>query len=164
MNYRDIEINRIHWLISRQCNMAIKDTAVSRKMSASPYELVSCLQLSGVLERIGDYAISVSNYLLIISESKSFCSVGEDIHALGMGVVDLLTRSIESWINKDMAMAEQVIKEADEIVQKVVNNVESNVKAHNVPEYVREVVLFSLKRVAEGCKDISDLTFNMAMD
>jgi phosphate uptake regulator len=164
MNFRYAEINRVHGLIARQCNIAMKDATASRKMNVPLYELSSCLSLSRVLVSIGNHAISTSNYLVLISDVGDLRRVDECIYKTGEGISEILTNSIESWINKDIVLAEQMISDIDGVISSINDKVVSNIKAHNASEYVREIVLFSSKRIMENCRIITELAFNRAMD
>lgn len=163
MESRDKEIDRVYWLTSRQCNIYQKDMNASRKMNLPLYDLTACLSVSRVLESIGDHAILMSKYLLLIAAEGSVYRIDKDAHKGGMRIVELLNMSVKSWVERDLALAEKAIEEANDIIREADKTLELNVKPHQT-NAVREVMLVSSKRVAEYCKDISEYAFNIAME
>ncbi len=161
---RDREIDRIYWLTSRQCNIYQKDVAASHKMNLTLNELMNCLSVSRVLESIGDHAIVMSKYLLMVSESGNIYRIERDAHKIGMSIIELLSNSVKSWVDRDIVLAEQCIKDADEIIRAVTKASKDNIDNEKFNATAKEIIQFSSKRVSEYCKDIAEFSFNMAMD
>lgn len=164
MNTRDMEIDRVYWMISRQCNIYQKDINASRKMNLPLYDLTDCLSICRVLESIGDNAIVMARYLLMVAEGGSVYRIDKDAHKFGMRIVDLLNNSVKSWIDGDIQLAEATIKEANTIMDEVDKSTDIGIKGEIKPTSVREILLFCSDRVAEYCKDIAEFAFNKAMD
>jgi len=160
MDVRDTEVDRIYWLTSRQYNIYQKDVVVPYKNGLPLYELTACLFLSRVLEGVGDHMVAMSNFLASMGELKADKSVYE----LGEKVTNLLTNSVKSWIGRDLALAEQCIKEANEMGKRM-----DRLSAVNKSEgerliSTREAMMFSTRRMSEYCKSIAEFAFNMAME
>jgi phosphate uptake regulator len=164
MRSRDTEIDRIYWLTSRQYNIYQKDAMASHKTNLPLSEMTACLSLSRVLEGIGDYVISMSDYLMFIAKSSNSYVVDKDAHRLGQKMTELLSKSVKSWIEKDIVLAEQAVKEAEEVIRETNMISRPNVDPDTLFASPREVMLFTSKRIGECCKDIADFAFNMAME
>lgn len=164
LEYRDKEIDRIYWLTSRQCNMHQKDVTVSRKMNLSLYDLTSCLSVSRVLESIGDHSIVMSKYLLLVADSGKVYRINKDAHAIGLMIIDLINNSVKSWVDRDLMLAEQCIKDADKIIATVNETTKNNIEGEQYSATVKEITMFSSKRISEYCKDIAEFAINMAME
>ncbi|MCL1810612.1 MAG: phosphate uptake regulator PhoU [Methanomassiliicoccaceae archaeon] len=164
MRLRDTEIDRIYWLTFRQCIIYQKDASASQKMNLPLYEMTACLSLSRVLEYIGDYMVSMSSHLFLIEGFDSADTTDKDANNYGQRVNNLLTMSIKSWIEKDITLAEQSIKEADELLEEIKRFSRSDSSGDGIFASAREVVMFSSKRISEYCKNIAEFTFNIAME
>lgn len=165
MDSRDTEVDRIYWLTSRQYNIYQKDVAAPHKMSLPLYEMTACLFLSRVLEGIGDHAVSMSECLIAMGG----CNGGhpapdKNIHNLGQKVTDLLTKSVKSWITKDIMLAEQAIREAEELNKEMDVIALSNATKGDSFVSINETLLFSSRRMNELCKGIAEFAFNLAME
>ena len=161
MNSRDTEIDRIYWLTYRQYNIYQKDVTAPHKMGLPPYEMTACLFLSRVLEGIGDHAVMMSERLMSVG---NVTKGNKAVHDLGQEVTDLLTKSVKSWITKDLVLAEQAIKEADRIIKEATKISNKNNAADGSLTAFGEKMLSSLKRMSEYCRSIAEFTFNLAME
>ncbi|MDR2698064.1 MAG: phosphate uptake regulator PhoU [Candidatus Methanoplasma sp.] len=164
MRSRDMEIDRIYWLTSRQCNIYQKDAAASHKINLPLSEMTACLSMSRVLEGIGDYVITMSDYLIFIGKCGDVDNIDKDAHMFGLKINNLLAKAVKSWIEKDIALAEQSIKEADEMIRGTDMASRPNLAATSICASANEVIMFSSKRLSEYCKEIAVFAFNMAME
>jgi len=165
MGSRDTEVDRIYWLTSRQYNIYQKDVAAPHKLSLPLYEMTACLFLSRILEGVGDHAVMMSEYLFSMEESNNgFSAVDKNAHAIGQRVTELLTKSVKSWVTKDINLAEQSIKDADGLIREM--NLISLTNRARVDNFtsVSEMMLFSSRRMAEWCRGIAEFAFNLAME
>jgi phosphate uptake regulator len=164
METRDTEIDRIYWLTFRQCNIYHKDVPASQKSNLSLCEIAACLSLSRVLEGIGDYVVAMSEHLNSIARSDKTELSDVNANRLGQKMNDLLTKSVKSWIEKDILLAEQSIKEADEVLDEINGFSISGTDREGLFISAGEVMMFCSKRISEYCKNIGEFTFNLAMD
>jgi len=164
MGARDVEVDRIYWMISRQYNIYQRDISAPHKMGISLYEMTACLFLSRVLEAIGDHAVMMSEHLIALGENSKEFNTNNNMHNLGREVTELLTKTVKSWVNKDIILSEQSIKNADEIIRNA-NRTASAIKTTEVvPTPIYDAMLFSSSRMAEYCKSIAEFAFNLEME
>jgi len=161
MDSRDTEIDRIYWLTSRQYNIYQKDVTSQHKTGLPPYEMTACLFLSRVLEGISDHAVMMSESLISMGDTAKGNNL---IHKLGQDVTDLLTKSVKSWTSKDIALAEQSIRGADNIIRETIKISNSKNAADGSLTAAVETMLFSLRKMSEYCKNIAEFAFNLAME
>ena len=163
MEKRDIEVDRIHWLISRQTNIYKKDPWLCKKTGSNIIELTNHIGASKVLERIGDHTVLLSKNLTAQMEEKKAVAVDKSIRDIGKEIINLYNDSVNSWLKTDMDAAEKCIEEGEKIVAKierVFKRVEINLEAGSTTS----LSVGSAKRIAEYCMDISELTINAAMN
>jgi len=165
MSARDTEVDRIYWLTSRQYNIYQKDVAAPHKMSLPLYEMTACLFLSRVLEGIGDHAVSMSECLIAMGGGNGgHVAPDKNVQNLGQKVTDLLTKTVKSWITKDIMLAEQAIKEAEELNREMDAIALSSATKGDSFVSINETLLFSSRRMNEMCKGIAEFAFNLAME
>ena len=163
MESRDTEIDRIYWLTARQYSSYQKDVGAPHKMGLPQYEMTACLFLSRVLEDVGDHVVAMSKFLQSMDESPDKLSADKNALNLGERVTNLLTKSVKSWITKDIVLAEEAIKGAEEITREM-DKMSVVSKTINSNFTIRDAVLFSAKRMSEYCKSIAEFSFNLAME
>ncbi|MCL1810871.1 MAG: phosphate uptake regulator PhoU [Methanomassiliicoccaceae archaeon] len=160
---RDIEVDRVHWLISRQNNIYKKDPWLCKKIGSSLCELTNHIAVSRILERIGDHTVLLSKNLMALMDGKKAEAVDKGIMEIGKEITVLYTESIKGWLKTDMVVAEWCIEEGERLVKKIektFKKVEVNLETASSTS----LIAGSAKRIAEYCVDISELTINAAMD
>ncbi len=68
---RDIDADRLNWLIARQTNMIMLHASLSRKMGISPDLAMHYYILSRIIERVGDHAVRIAEHTLPIIEVET---------------------------------------------------------------------------------------------
>ncbi|MCL2032875.1 MAG: phosphate uptake regulator PhoU [Methanomassiliicoccaceae archaeon] len=160
---RDVEIDRVHWLISRQNSIYKKDPWICKKIGSNLCELTNHIAVSRILERIGDHTVLLSKNLMMLMDDKKAEAVDKGIRETGKEIMKLYSESITGWLKTDINIAEQCIEEGEKIVRKI----EKTFKKMEVDVYTASsasLIAGSSKRIAEYCIDISELTINAAMD
>lgn len=163
MAVKDSEINRIYWLTHRQYNMYQKNLTSLTKDGPSMLKFTGCLFLSRVLEGIGDHVVSVSKFILGIKGGGSPIKLDPFVAELGERIIANLDLSIKSWINLDIELAHQAIKEADELVIDAERSMVGNLKSSERSSLNAVLELFTIV-VAEYCKYISEFSFSASME
>ena len=160
METRDQEVDRIHWLISRQSNIYQKNPVLCNKTGLELHRLTRHILVSRIIERIGDHAVLVSKDLTEMTRNGSVGSVSTVIHETGTELGKLLKQSVTTWLDQDMIAAERCIEDGRALIRKVAKMT----KTIGNQDVTGMFVAGSSKRIAEYCIDISELTINAAMD
>lgn len=160
MHDRDREVDRIHWLISRQVNMHQKDITMSSKMEMNLCDITRCNLVSRHIERIGDHAVFLAkNLRCILSESN--VTIDKELISVGREIISLFVNSVETWNKKDMQEANACIIKANSLINGPIKLYRSPNERHNS---ATEMILTSMRRIAEYSIDISEIAINSAMD
>jgi phosphate uptake regulator len=163
MERRDMEVDRIHWLISRQNSIYKKDPWLCKKIGSGLCELTSHIAISRILERIGDHTVLLSKNLIMLMDEKKAEAVDKGIIEIGKEIVKLYNESVNGWLKTDMNIAEWCIEEGVRLVKKIektFKKMEVNLETASPTG----LIAGSAKRIAEYCIDISEMTINSAMD
>ena len=163
MERRDVEVDRVHWLISRQNNIYKKDPWLCKKMESSLCELTNHIAVSRILERIGDHTVLLSRNLLTLMNENKAEAVDKGIRESGDEILKLYGESVRGWLKTDMNTAEWCIEEGERLVKKI-EKIFKKVEVDIDTASSASLIAGSAKRIAEYCIDISELTINAAMD
>jgi phosphate uptake regulator len=162
MEKRDVEIDRVHWLISRQSSIYQKEPWLCKKAGSDICELTKHLAVSRILERIGDHTVLVSKALITLTNERKAEAIDKGIKEIGKDILELYNKSINGWLKTDMNRAENCIEEGEKMVHKVektFKKIEINLETASYAG----IIAGSSKRIAEYCIDVSELTINSAM-
>lgn len=163
MEKRDLEVDRVHWLISRQSNVYKKNPWLCKKIGSDLCELTNHISVSRILERIGDHTVLLSKNLMAVSKDEKAEAIDKGIRELGSEIIKLYTESVKGWLRVDMNTAESCIEEGEKLVkriEKAFKKIEVDIDTASAAG----LIAGSAQRIAEYCIDISEMTINSAMD
>ncbi len=163
MEQRDTEVDRIHWLISRQVSIYLKDPWLCKKMGIGPYDVSRSLTASRMMERIGDHIVVISKNLLKLDSEGKGEDVDKIINEVGSDLAKLFSDSMNSWLKKDMYQAEKCIEMGNKIVDKIKKNFKK-VSMDVDTASPTSTIAGSARRIAEYCSDIAEQAINAAME
>ena len=161
---RDMDADRLNWLIARQTNMIMQNASLSRKMGISPSLAMHYYMLSRIIERVGDHAVRIAEHTLPIIDvdfDKKFMNAIKKSSAMSLEIFD---RSIVSFFNADMKEAHRNIESitALENICGDINNMvlkQDTLIALNIG-YISE----SIRRAGEYAGDISETVINLLVE
>lgn len=159
MNDRDREVDRINWLISRQMNMHMTDLTLSSKTEMTLCEITSCNLVSRCIERIGDHAVILSKHAIKALEEDS--EIDSSIIAIGKEILQLFISSVDTWNKKDMVAANECIVKANNLIE---DSIKTYRRTKKDIDSAIDVILASMRRIAEYSIDIAEIAINSSMD
>ncbi|MBS1258100.1 MAG: Phosphate-specific transport system accessory protein PhoU [Candidatus Scalindua arabica] len=107
----DIHINKKRWEIEEKC---INLLATQQPVATNLRELIAVLSISTDLERMGDHAEGIAK-IVIMHEDKPLVKPLVDIPKMAEKASDMLTRSLEAFVNRDEKTARAICDEDDEV-------------------------------------------------
>jgi phosphate uptake regulator len=161
---RDMDADRLNWLIARQANMLMRNMSLSRKMGISPSMAMHYYMLSRIIERVGDHAVRIAEHTIPIIDvafDKKFMNAIRKSSTMSL---EIFERSIVSFFNADMKEAHRNIESitALEDICGDINNMVLNqdaLIALNIA-YISE----SIRRAGEYAGDISETVINLLVE
>jgi len=161
---RDMDADRLNWLIARQTNMLMQNASLSRRMGISPDLAMNYYMLSRIIERVGDHAVRIAEHSIPIIDvdfDKKFMNAIKKSSAMSLEIFD---RSIVSFFNADMKEAHRNIESitALENICGDINNMvlkQDTLVALNIA-YISE----SIRRAGEYAGDISETVINLLVE
>ena len=110
---RDTELNRKRFAIEEKVMVVI---ATQQPMARDLRLLASILEISGELERMGDYAKGIANISLRM-KNEPLLKPLLDIPRMAQKDTDMLHRALAAFVNEDIETAEKIPSEDDEVDQ-----------------------------------------------
>ncbi len=107
----DFNINKKRWEIEEKC---IHLFATQQPVATDLRELIAVLSINTDLERMGDHAEGIAK-IAIMYGSKPLVKPLVDIPRMAEKASDMLTRSLEAFVNRDEKTARAICDEDDEV-------------------------------------------------
>jgi phosphate uptake regulator len=157
---RDDDVDRLHWLIARQSNIAMSDTQLARRMGIRAVDAIYFFLISRIMERIGDHAVAIAGNADILLKVPAKPTGLKNIEEASGFAMELFTESINAWSKKDISAANSVLdrlKELRPMCEKINRNAMKMEGEFSIAEsYIAE----SIRRTGEYSGDIAELTIN----
>jgi phosphate uptake regulator len=161
---RDMDVDRLNWLIARQTNMIMQNASLSRKMGISTSMAMHDSMLSRIIERIGDHAVRIAENAQPIIDGELDKKILTAVRKASSMSLENFDRSIISFFNADMKEANRNIESVHslETICEEINNLvlkQDTLVAIHVG-YIAE----SIRRTGEYAGDISETVINLLME
>ncbi|MFX1394248.1 MAG: phosphate uptake regulator PhoU [Promethearchaeota archaeon] len=157
---RDDDIDRLHWLIGRQSNIAMRDIILCQKMGVTLEDASQFLFFSKFLERIGDHAVKIAENIKSLIDQEINTKIIQKISEASKISIKILNHSLDAWLQKDINLANKNIESIKELISACEeisfrpnqNNIETSIAISYIVE--------SIRRTGEYAADISELIIN----
>ena len=160
MNERDMEIDRLYWLIAHQYNSISCNRKTAAKMNMDPNNGVYYFITAKTIERIGDHAVRISENAMRILESGVEPEILADLKKASAMSIEIFTKSIDSWMRKDMVEANNNIDSVKDLVRYCSTMAEKIIKEKGMIVVALNNIIESIRRTGEYSADISEMTIN----
>jgi phosphate uptake regulator len=164
---RDNEIDRFYLLIVRQLKAAMSDPELAKKIGVGRQrDSLGYRIIVKSMERIGDHVENIAkNSISPVSVPASLgVHSSEGIKEIGLRTENIFTKTLASLSNLDMKEANETIREANALIDKL-EGINERVLAEEELSITDKIhilsILESLGRIAKYCADIAEVTINM---
>ncbi len=157
---RDIEVDRICWLIQKEYNLLSADPMLVEKTGVDSQEAVHYMMASRHIERVADHGVSIASNLLN-ADLNSSGKTASKIKTLGIEAKKHFLDSVSSLLSRDLELAEDVI-ERSKVQREEQESILKEVFTLQTDTAVRlAYVINSIDRINAYAGDISKTTINM---
>ncbi|MHA1725562.1 MAG: PhoU domain-containing protein [Promethearchaeota archaeon] len=158
---RDNDVDRLHWLISRQSNIILRDIILAQKLGITLEDASHFQAMSRFLERIADHAEKIARNALKIIEKEIDEEIIDKISHASKISLELFSRSLDAWLQKDMFIANENIKSINKLIEACENISFKNGTNLDFDAFIAlSYIIESIRRTGEYSTDISELTIN----
>jgi phosphate uptake regulator len=158
---RDIDTDRLNWLIARQTNIIMLHGSLSRKRGISPDMAMHYYILSRIIERIGDHAVRIAEHALPIIEIDLDKKILNSIKKASILSLEIFDRSIVSFFKSDMKEANRNI-ESINALENICGEIHNSIlKQDTLIAISLNYISESVRRAGEYAGDISETVINL---
>ena len=156
---KDKEVDQLEVEVEEDC---LKILALHQPVAADLRLIIAILKINNDLERIGDLATNISKSVKKIVENKTIKAPFNFNH-MSKKTCDMLRKSLDSFINLDSKLAEEV-RIADEEVDLIHRKIYSETyeRASQNPEELNSMMRYIT--VSKSMERIADYATNIAED
>lgn len=159
---RDDESDRFHFMIIRQLAQALLDISIMKELGIeNPVEILNYRIIARNLERIADHAVNIARKTFYRDEKCVLCN---DVYDLGIRVVDLFNNSMECFYKLSRGICEDVIKEANKIVNLIESMLTEKILGGNISsgeKTLLTLIFDSLRRITRYSNGIAESALNI---
>jgi phosphate uptake regulator len=161
---RDNDVDRLHWLITRQCRLVLGDPAVSRRMGVTPAAAMNYFLASRIIERIGDHGTRIAKSAIVLLREgvdAGMTAMIEEASGASQAVFD---RAISSLFSEDLEGANAAIRQVADLEKKA--RAINKAALSYAPATATAIVSLSdsIRRIGEYSSDICENTINDLID
>ncbi len=161
---RDMDADRLNWLIARQTNMIMQDASLSRKMGITTSLAMNYYMLSRIIERVGDHAVRIAEHALPLADVDIDKKILMAIRKSSVMALEIFDHSIVSFFNTDMKGAHRNI-ESIGALEKICGDINNMVlKQDTLVAINTTYIAESIRRTGEYAGDISETVINLLME
>ncbi len=113
---RDNDVDRLHWLIARQCSILLRNVNLAEKMKITQGIVVNYFLISKFIERIGDHAVNIIKNIQNLEEKKINKEIVEKIDKSAELSLDIFNNSVKSLFEKKKNASNKCIESIPKLV------------------------------------------------
>ena len=156
---RDVEVDRISWLIHKEYNMINSSPRTSGRTSMLPNEVLNYLLASRAIERVADHANDMAKRLNGADFTASEAQLVK-IFNEGNRAKKLFTDSVASLLSQDLKQADSVVDGSRDLKDRIDPMLKSVFKLPPDEAVLLAFILNSIDRIASYSGDIAKATLN----
>ncbi len=161
---RDVEVDRLNWLMARQYHMTTRDPALAEKLGASRTVGMNYILISRLIERIADHACKICYNVQNLKDVKLPDKVCREIKKVGEKAMESYGLSLEAFFGQDIESLNDIMDDAykarhecEKIAERISKwGKEGAVAVSNIVE--------SLRRTLSYANNIAEVSINHLVD
>lgn len=156
---RDMEVDRINWLIQKEYNMVTMSPKIQEKTKITTEEALNYMISSRIVERVADHAVSTARYLKALPEFDD-PKLAMKIYEEGTRAKRSFSNSVISLFTQDLKLADVVIDESRTISSRLEPLMKMVFKLPADEAVLMAYVINSIERIGAYGADIAKVTLN----
>jgi len=155
----DYEVDQREVEIEEEC---LKILALYQPVAKDMRFIVSILKINNDLERIGDLAVNIAERAVFLT-IRPAADIHLDFRTMAKETIDMVKKSLDSFVNMDPGLAKEVC-EADDVIDAKKIKIRTMVEEAIKKEPVRTEDFLQYMSVARNLERIADHATNIAED
>ena len=161
---RDMDSDRLNWLIARQTNRFMNNSGLSRKMEISVGMVMYYNLISRIIERIGDHAVRIVENAQPIIDMDLDKKITTSIRKASNLSMEIFDRSIISFFNTDLKEAHKNIESITSLENICGDISNMALKQETMAAISISYIAESIRRSGEYAGDISENAINYIVE
>jgi len=157
---KDVQIDGLEVEVEEEC---LKILALHQPVAVDLRFLVAAMKMNNDLERIGDLAVNIARAQRFLARCGGRHLFADQIEKMGEMARRMLSKALESQMNRDPEGARAVMRDDDEVdtaYYQLIEKVKAEIAAG--PEHSEELIGWIM--VAKHIERVADLATNIAED
>ena len=151
---REEEIDKLCFLVKRQLNLAINNSALMKSLGLTSSSCLTNAFLIKEIEKIADHTVSICSYLPVKRIQKNIIKKINELNNLSLG---MYSNSIKSLTGRNVKLANSVLNNKKKIVEL---HEEANKLICELPEktlFIVELIISNICSIGEHATEIAEL-------
>jgi phosphate uptake regulator len=161
---RDVEVNKLHWILSRQHNLLMRNLAFSERLDPKERRNVNYSLIARIMERIGDYAVRISENNLHILDKDVDKNLLDTIVQAGDLAVAIFKQTINTFFSGDINEANQIIESVRNLIKKCTAIEGQVLEQETIVGVSLGYINEAIRRTGETSADLCEYTINFLID
>jgi phosphate uptake regulator len=157
---RDTEVDRLYWLIHRQFLLTVSIPSLARKMEIEPAKAAAYYQISRIIERVGDHAVSIAAAVQVLISLKADEDIITKITGMGKISLNIFTRSVKAMYTHSIDEADAIISATGALEQDYHTFSMEILKMPAQEAVPMTIIANSMCRISEYSSDIAEVLIN----
>jgi phosphate uptake regulator len=157
---RDNDVDRLHWLVSRQYNILLQNTNLAEKMNVTIGIASTYFLISRIIERIGDHIVRIAQNTPTLITNSLDQKIIEKILTASTLSLDIFNNSVNSLFKKDIKASHETFESLIklETLCEEINTLALQQKG--IVAISIGYIIESIRRTGEYAEDISENVIN----
>ncbi len=161
---RDMDSDRLNWLIARQTNMIMQNPSLSRKMEVSVGMAMYYHLIGRIIERIGDHAVRIAENARPVLDADLDPKIVDALKKASVLSMQIFDKSIISFFNADIREAHKTI-ESVAALEHICGDISNMAfKQETVTAISVSYIAESIRRAGEYAADIAENVINYIVE
>jgi len=156
VEFRDRDVDRLFWLISRQTNMILQSPRNAERMKSSISEVFHYLQAGRIVERVADHGVLIARSICMIESGTVAEDVLTTIGRVLSEVVILFDQSVAAFFSRDLKKANRIFGSTGVIEQSLHQINQDILSLPTDSVIIVRRITDSIRRIGEYSGDIAE--------
>jgi phosphate uptake regulator len=157
---RDNDVDRLHWLIARQCNIILKNINLAEKMDITTGMIINYFLISKIIERIGDHSVNIIHNIQNLKNKDLDKKITKMLFNASELAVEIYDKSVESLFKKKIKISNNCIEKVPELVELCENIKTQALSQEGLTAISLGYIVESIQRIGEYAADIAEGVMN----
>jgi phosphate uptake regulator len=159
---RENDVDKLHWMITKQYNMILKDVFYAEKLKTTPQEALSFLHVSSALERVADHAHRIATVAQKVGGRSETMVFAKEVEKVSQHLMVTFEESVACFFRQKLDDSYEVVTRTKSD-RALIDDLRKNLMKLDVDHeslVALAYVVESLERTRSYSEDIAEISIN----